>query len=434
MAGLFEASLYVAFAMRKDKKQDIALLIDKSGAIASAAQDDRKNPEDAHTACINLLQTRTGPGNVIVTTAVPTQACRGMALNGGISAIHFLRMGQLKRIELHSRSGIWTETTGGAPKGDKLLAALPSIPNFYKSSTSDGKRSDDADQWYQGLLNQMLTGDSATFFNSAKAWKAKVSKRQNPGPVYADPPTVDEVPEMKDTPYSRQLFMALVYAIAGKCFSKYSLDHKVTKMGDGNNIASLLVGSKNQLLAWGRNKGSTHATWHGETGLIQAYQAKNGGQELPPGCRLYTTLEPCFMCAGVITHTGTGVEVFYGHKDPGISNSSLEKRHNGCCQHHLPTIESLRIAEGHLKDLTPLKVGELTARSKSTANLDLLDLSLRYLPKVKDLGVTTHLAGSDSETQFGVAEQRYLDMKPQDTNSPEYKVWKAGKDLLDIVS
>ncbi len=64
-------------------------------------------------------------------------------------------------------------------------------------------------------------------------------------------------------------------------------------------VASLLVSSDNQLLAWGVNTNSRNKTLHAEVNMVQSYLMRTG-RKIPTGARIYTTLKPCKMCAGMI--------------------------------------------------------------------------------------------------------------------------------------
>jgi tRNA(Arg) A34 adenosine deaminase TadA len=64
-------------------------------------------------------------------------------------------------------------------------------------------------------------------------------------------------------------------------------------------IAAILVSGTHQILAWATNNSSKNKTLHAELNLIRSFQSKIGGQ-LPRDSRIYTTLKPCKMCAGMI--------------------------------------------------------------------------------------------------------------------------------------
>jgi tRNA(Arg) A34 adenosine deaminase TadA len=64
-------------------------------------------------------------------------------------------------------------------------------------------------------------------------------------------------------------------------------------------VAAILVSEAHQILAWAVNTSSKNKTLHAEVNLIRHFQ-KNVGGKLPRGSKIYTTLKPCKMCAGLI--------------------------------------------------------------------------------------------------------------------------------------
>ena len=85
-----------------------------------------------------------------------------------------------------------------------------------------------------------------------------------------------------------------------------------------NPIAALLVDPAAGLLAWAANTGSLNVTSHAEVNLVERWLAR-GRRPLPRGSRLYSTLKPCKMCAGLVWDTAEeprGLLVFYAEDDP----------------------------------------------------------------------------------------------------------------------
>lgn len=84
-------------------------------------------------------------------------------------------------------------------------------------------------------------------------------------------------------------------------------------------VGAALVGPGGELLAASANSNGANRTRHAELnallGLWHATRTK-----LAPGTRLYATLRPCAMCAGLLWELsavpGT-VRVYYAHEDPG---------------------------------------------------------------------------------------------------------------------
>ena len=72
--------------------------------------------------------------------------------------------------------------------------------------------------------------------------------------------------------------------------------------GRGYNVASILVSPGNDILDWGINtvNETANCTQHGEVRLMTKYLDKEGVYSLQDHV-IYTTLEPCAMCAGMMT-------------------------------------------------------------------------------------------------------------------------------------
>src|SRR5262249_15459123 len=76
------------------------------------------------------------------------------------------------------------------------------------------------------------------------------------------------------------------------------------------------------ILAWGITTTKVNKTLHAEVNMLQSYYKYNkatAAAGLPAGCRIYTTLQCCKMCAGMIVSCNKkqgGVHVYYGMTDP----------------------------------------------------------------------------------------------------------------------
>ena len=89
----------------------------------------------------------------------------------------------------------------------------------------------------------------------------------------------------------------------------------------GYNIGTILVNSSQEIAAWGLNcvNSMDDATQHGEVRAISSFLSSNESFNLK-GFTLYTTLEPCVMCAGMATMTSVE-RVVYGQKDVDFSGA-----------------------------------------------------------------------------------------------------------------
>lgn len=90
----------------------------------------------------------------------------------------------------------------------------------------------------------------------------------------------------------------------------------------GYNIAAVLVSPEGKILAKELNSviAAQDCTQHAEMRLIQGYLAKHRCFNLR-GCAVYTTLEPCAMCAAAMGMAGIG-HVYYGQSDPAFGKAA----------------------------------------------------------------------------------------------------------------
>ena len=84
-------------------------------------------------------------------------------------------------------------------------------------------------------------------------------------------------------------------------------------------IGALLCASDGTLLGSAVNSASLNKTLHAEVRLIQEYYLRTG-QMIPRGAKIFVSLKPCHMCAGMIFEScedNSDVEVIYAQEDPG---------------------------------------------------------------------------------------------------------------------
>ena len=85
----------------------------------------------------------------------------------------------------------------------------------------------------------------------------------------------------------------------------------------GHNIGAILVDKNSQPVFWARNRSTVarDLTEHAEVRLIRGYIATQPERTELHKHRIFTTLEPCAMCAGMIAMTNVARLVF-GQSDP----------------------------------------------------------------------------------------------------------------------
>jgi tRNA(adenine34) deaminase len=118
----------------------------------------------------------------------------------------------------------------------------------------------------------------------------------------------------------------LIFSLAA--YSVVYKDWQTTKdyPARGYNIGSVLT-QRDTIRYWARNcvSHSRNATQHGEVRLMTGFLRHRGGDPkasttLDTSFSIYTTLEPCAQCAGMMKMTAIGRTV-YGQKDTGYSYS-----------------------------------------------------------------------------------------------------------------
>ena len=112
------------------------------------------------------------------------------------------------------------------------------------------------------------------------------------------------------------IFSLLAYSVVLKDWQTHR------RIGRGYNIGSVLVNENHQVVYWARNtvNVTVNNTQHGEVRLMNCYLANNKRDKNLKGFTLYTTLEPCAMCSGMMFLTSLPRTV-YGQKDPGFGDA-----------------------------------------------------------------------------------------------------------------
>lgn len=113
-----------------------------------------------------------------------------------------------------------------------------------------------------------------------------------------------------------EIYTLMAYAVVFKDWQS-----KSTKVPRGHNIGGVLVDPKGEVVWWGRNsrKITCNGTQHGETRMMLSYMdfAKTSNLRCHT---IYTTLEPCAMCSGMMSLQKISRSVF-GHTDPDFGQA-----------------------------------------------------------------------------------------------------------------
>lgn len=114
-----------------------------------------------------------------------------------------------------------------------------------------------------------------------------------------------------------EIFMLTAYSVVLKGWQSSTSGPGIR----GYNIGSVLVSPTDDIVCWARNSVSVtdNQTQHGEVRLMTNYLGICGGGTLA-GYRIYTTLEPCAMCAGMMIMARL-TETIWGQKDPHFGDA-----------------------------------------------------------------------------------------------------------------
>ena len=333
----FRLALTYALQVNKWGNQDIAILWD--GEKLVQIQNAPKVDVGATTIALPIVRLlrahgeRLGKGFVISTTAPPTEACLGMARMCGIHYILYLSGEHIGKVTCQ-RSGTTLATSDTSFTG--------TIPNV----TDKGKNL----AWHKNpvLYKDQLKAwvDRFTPLDTKEARAVKVGKTLAP----SNPPEVTSFASsgleyvglkamIGDQTVVDNVLMMLAFEMVAQVsgFAKSDKGAVTADPGQrsagysGQNIGSLLSDTDGNIVSWGFNTNKENSTRHGEVNLIASYLGSNPGEPLPAGGAIYTTLEPCEMCSGMIARTvksGDTFRVIYGQKDENVTSTALQRKVN----------------------------------------------------------------------------------------------------------
>lgn len=199
-----------------------------------------------------------------------------------------------------------------------------------------------------------------------------------------DPASVDSVTlEQNELDY---FYTLMAYAVVNKDWQ----NNAKKDSSRGYNIGSVLVNGDNYVVNWARNSVNItmNETQHGEVRLIQSYLDKTHSFSLK-GFSIYTTLEPCAMCSGMMKLTELKRTV-YGQTDPayGKALERLQLESASCCN----------------GGYTPYPRPVISDKSPDPVSIEIDSAYAQY----KGGHITNFLATSDAEILFQKATDMFL--------------------------
>lgn len=314
---------------------DHALLVTESMVFAVCARSDAGRGQTA-TAVVNVLQAAIDAGidvksAWIYTTGAPTWACKGMARlqtrggcifhpgSGGL-ACYAADRSNPGAVEKKNWGWAWSSKVSNwndlAPAGTDTLATWA---GKIKGKTRFRGR-------YVPVLE--LQDKCAVAATKVESLAVSTGRQGSTLTKFFDPSgigTFDLVQQLK-TPEEKDEFFSLlaqelVYRLRGR------VERSVKDDQVGHNIGSVMVDSAWRVVGWSVNTNHLNGTFHGETNLVQANES-HGQKALPKGGTMYTSLEPCEMCSGVIRTAvasgDTGFRVLYIQPDLTLGTTALK--------------------------------------------------------------------------------------------------------------
>lgn len=335
-----EEGILFAWALADLVGQDVAICIEPSG-VTAAAINTATAPHQGQSALVNLMRNGNPKRSAMVCLSYElTEMDQGMfqmsSCSGGLV---WASAAQLHKGSVNNFA--WTATAIATPILGKWLSA------------DRAKRIFEAKLWCarNRLDKRPVTPPQAS--TELSEVRGRLVRAYNP-PVLKLPNLI-AVPGYRVTPLSDAILMTLAYSIARLSWSEGSITTsdasgatRQTPFSEngGHNIACVIVDNTGKIIGWGRNHNAVGASLHGEVMAVLNYQRLNG-TAIPHGSRIYSTLKPCYMCAGLLVTAAPGCTVISGQDDTNIVGSALDRAVSGCSTevrtHETTGIELLRI-------------------------------------------------------------------------------------------
>jgi tRNA(Arg) A34 adenosine deaminase TadA len=183
-----------------------------------------------------------------------------------------------------------------------------------------------------------------------------------------------------------------------------------TSAGDasrGYNIGSVLVDPANDVVCWGVNSVNVtqSGTQHGEVRLITNYQANVRRFSLK-GYVIYTTLEPCAMCSGMMTLQSVARTIF-GQRDPDFGDA----------------IQHLTLNSKSIGGYCPYPRGVISAEAHNAFTARLDQEYCKYYNATSSPSLTDWLA---SDVAHGIYADAYQQLLKYEVKYPENQHYLDG--------
>lgn len=162
------------------------------------------------------------------------------------------------------------------------------------------------------------------------------------------PPSALDATSVNEVAYTHLIFSLVPLAMAYRHFHFKDGTQKDPYLG--HNISAAAV-QEDTIIGWEHNQIDFHSSHmqHAETRLLADLQSKDPTEKTHPGIHVYSSLEPCFQCAGALLLGGYGC-VFYWQQDMdmqlgvGLGKSPLL---NMCVAHAGSKVSQKKLGDVH---------------------------------------------------------------------------------------
>lgn len=315
--------LLLAHYYRKYFSKHVAILVilkqQQPYQIVSWALDGYHNQYAGETACVNVMRAQAEKGfeaadYFLYSTQTPTPMCLGMALRCHVTRIYYN----------------FNRCFGYSTPND-VFARIPR--DLTQTDVSNAIAEYRFDHYIRDIAKQ---GDLKAMPQSRLSM---LKCKEFPLPrSFARLKSVN----FSNTALNDKLYMTLTLALLN-VFPRQIDSH-------GQQIAAILVSPNGNLLSWGVNTNEKNVTNHAEVNCILSYFAIER-EPVPDNCTLYTSLQSCEMCAGMLTTVAKNLRVVYASKDNGVLTTSLKRKHNGCFEVFYGISQSNPLARTKFKHL-----------------------------------------------------------------------------------
>ena len=326
-----ELALLCAHIIKAQCGRDVALLVrvDTGQAVGWAAAGEG-GPTRGQSCCTEAFRAKAETGFpaadlLIYTTVKPTVMCLGMGIRGHARAYVFVNNGQISFLECADLNLAPRVTAGALP-----AVALPWLAAFAGTAMAIGVskgsivhairhgNTDTLKIYYNELTRQVRDGGW---------WLHEAVSQQlaSPTPPLFNMPALQADCGPPATALRHRLYMLLTSTLLHVI--RVRADPKL----DGKYVSCVLLGPMGRILSWAVNNNTGNTTRHAETNCLLSFLAQSD-VDVPAGSFLYTSLESCEMCAGMLATVAPRVTVIFATPDPGIGDTALRQGLNQTTQ------------------------------------------------------------------------------------------------------